>query len=313
MSVIVTPIENNAQWHALRRNVVGASEAGALVGVHEYLSYFALWARKSGKLPPIEDNPAMERGRRLEPVAIDLIRDRFPQWNIVVPHEHYADQQFGVGATPDLFAHDETRGTGVIQIKSVAPSVLRRGWRGESDAIAPPTWIGIQARMEAYLTGADWAAVAALVVDHEIDLHVIEVPMHRAVVETIRTEALRFWEMVFSGRQPDPDYARDGELIRAMLKKDDGSEIDLSGDNELPDLLDQRETVMALAKQYEEEARTINARLLHRLGNAASGRLKDGYISAKTINRPAYQVKPSSYRQLRVVRDKEGRSHGLSD
>jgi predicted phage-related endonuclease len=308
MAVVITPIENREQWLALRSVVVGGSEAGALVGVHPYLTYYGLWARKRGKIPDAEDNPAMERGRKLEPVAIEVIRERHPELRITVPHEHYADQQFGIGVTPDLLAHDAERGEGVIQIKSVAPSVFRRDWLGDTDIATPPVWIVIQALMEAELTGAKWAAVAALVIDHGIDLYLIDVPVHRGIIETIKSEALKFWELVLSGREPDPDYARDGELIRAMLKRDDGSEIDLSGVNELPELLAQRETATALAKQYEEETKAINAHLLHLLGNATRGHFNGGYISAKTVNRAPYEVKATSYRQLRVVRDREWRS-----
>ena len=205
------------------RRVVGASEAGALLGVHDYLSYYGLWARKSGKLPPVEDNGAMERGRRLEPVAVEMIRDRFPYWNVTVPHEHYADHEFGIGATPDLLAHDD-RGDGMIQIKSVAPRVFRKAWRGESDIVVPPTWIAIQALMEAELTGAKWAMVAALVVDHEIDLHMTEVPMHPGIVETVKSEALKFWQVVICGtgagsglcprRRTDPQPAEAGRRQR---------------------------------------------------------------------------------------------------
>ena len=83
MSVTCTAITSDEQWHALRAKVVGASEAGALVGEHEYLSYWALWARKSGKLPPIDDNESMERGRYLEPVAAEWISDRYPTWDVV--------------------------------------------------------------------------------------------------------------------------------------------------------------------------------------------------------------------------------------
>lgn len=304
MGITVTPIENPTQWQSLRRGLVGASEAGALCGVHEYISYYGLWARKSGKIPPEPDNPAMERGRRLEPVAIEVIRERYPNLNVVRPNEHYADQTYGIGATPDLLAHDPERGQGSIQIKSVAPSVFRRGWFGDTDVCTPPTWIMIQAVMEAELTGSKWCAVAALVVDHHIDLHLIDVPMHQGIIETVKSEALKFWKLVLSGREPDPDYARDGELIRAMLRTEDGSEIDLSGVNDLPDLLDQREAARAVIKGCEDELSAIDGRLLHMLGEHAIGRFNGGYISAKTINRKAHEVKASSFRQLRVVRDK---------
>jgi predicted phage-related endonuclease len=315
----ITPIENKEQWLGLRKQVIGASEAAALVGVHEYLTYYGLWARKSGKLPEVvDDTGPMERGRRLESVAIEVIRDRFPHLNLTVPHEHYADHTFGLGATPDLLATSSLGGIGdgVIQIKSVAPAIFRRNWFDDSDVVTPPIWIVIQALQEAYLTGSQWASVAALVIDHEIDLHLIEVPMHAGIIENIKTESLRFWEIVFSGREPDPDYKRDGELIRARLKKDDGSEVDLSAYNDMQQLLDDREQAAKLAKSMDAEKKAIDAQLLHRLGSASIGRFNGGYISAKTIHRPAYTTKPTSYRQLRVVRDKQingGADYGADD
>jgi predicted phage-related endonuclease len=301
--ITITEIVSNEQWHALRRPVIGASEAGALLGVHEYKTYFGLWATKSGKLPSDDaDNAAMERGRRLEPVAIDVIRDRNPDLELRIPHAHYADHDCGIGATPDLLARHKERGDGVIQIKSVAPSIFRHVWCGETDMVQPPIWIVIQALVERYLTGSAWAAVAPIVVDHDIRLELIEVPDHPAIIETVKDEAKKFWELVASGREPDPDYKRDGELIRKMLQKEDGSEIDLSGKNELSSLLDQRDYVRANAKRYEDEGKAIDAQLFHWLGNAAIGRFPGGYISAKTVSRAAHEVKATSYRQLRVVR-----------
>jgi len=303
MSLTVTVIKSDEQFHALRAPVIGASEAAALVGQHEFLTYWGLWARKSKKLPPVADNGAMERGRRLEPVAVAMLRDRYPAWNVDDTRVHYADHEYCIGATPDAIAHDPERGLGTIQIKSVAPSIFRQKWRGDSDETKVPIWIAIQALMEAHLVGAKWAAVAALVVDHEIELHLIEIPLHPGLVDTIKTEALTFWRAVLAGREPDPDYRRDSELIRAMLAKDDGSEVDLSTDNELPELLDRREAALTTAREAKDEADAINARLLHMLGNASFGRFGGGYISAKTVNRSAYQVKATSYRVLRVVRE----------
>jgi hypothetical protein len=307
MAVIITPIENNQQWKALRKQCIGASEAAALRGLHPYLTHYGLWGRKSGRLPQDDEgNGAMERGRDLEELAIKKISQRYPQWNVRAPREHYADHTFGLGATPDCFAHDPERGDGTIQIKSVQPHIFRRDWRGDSDAVMPPLHIVIQVLQEAWLTSASWAMIAALVIDYEIELHMIEVPHpHPGIIETLQTDALEFWQLVLSGREPDPDFRRDGELIRAMLKQDDGSEIDLSGENDLPELLDRRDEALRQEKAFEAEAKAINAELLHKLGHARIGRFEGGYISAKTINKPAHEVKPSSYRMLRVVRNKQ--------
>ena len=310
MSITSTSISDDAQWHDLRKQVIGASEAAALVGEHPYLSYWGLWARKRGMLPPPDDNGAMERGRRLEPVAVAMIRDRYPEFDIIVPapvlippRMHYADAEFGIGATPDMVVEDKQRGQGVIQIKSVAPGEFRKTWRGESDAVQVPVWIAIQALMEAHLTGSQWAAVAPLVVDYGIECPLIEVPLHAGILETIKAEALQFWRRVLQGREPDPDYRRDGALIRAVLGADDGSEIDLSGDDDLPALVDLREVLMARIRQDEKDKKAIDARIEHRMGNAAVARFKGGLITFKTVNRAAHEVKASTYRQLRVIRD----------
>ncbi len=306
MTVEITAISSPQQWHALRAQVVGASEAGALVGEHEYLSYWALWARKAGILPAPDDNRAMERGRRLEPVAIDMIRDRYPEWDCMIPHSHYADHEFGLGCTPDLLALDQERGSGIVQIKSVASRVFRKDWRGDGDGIRVPIWIAIQALMEADLCGAQWAYVAALVVDHEIDLHMIEIPLHPKIVETIKTEALAFWRAVLARQEPEPDYRRDSALIRAALAPEDGSEVDLSQWNELPELLQQRDAALRIVKDAQGEADAIKARIEHRMGPASIARFNGGSISFKTVHKQAYNVKASSYRQLRVMRDREG-------
>ena len=298
----ITPITSDEQWHGLRRKVVGASEAGALVGEHEYLTYWGLWARKKGKLPPVQDNEAMERGRYLEAVAVKMIRDRNPTWDVIQPDAHYADEQCGIGATPDLIVHDPERGQGVIQIKSVAPSVFRKAWRDDK----PPTWIAVQALIEADLTGSTWAAVAPLVVDYGIELPIIDIPLHAGIVDTVKTEALAFWELVFSDREPDPDYRRDSALIRAALGPEDGSEIDLSQDLEVVLMLSAREALMERIKADERDKAEIDGRLVHRMGNASVARFNGGRITLKTVNKPAYSVKASSSRQLRVLRDHDG-------
>jgi hypothetical protein len=237
-------------------------------------------------------------------MAHQWIKDHNPTWDVVDPKAHWADHEFGIGATPDLLADDPERGPGVIQIKSVEPSVFRTSWRGDSDVVRPPVWIAIQALVEAELVGAKWAAVAPLVVGYGIQCPVIDIPLHAGILETIKTEALAFWQKVLKGEEPNPDYRRDHELIRAALRKEDGSEIDLSQDNELPGLLDERDTALRIVKDAKQQADAINAALLHKLGAAAIGWLKGGgYISAKTINKKAYSVAATSYRQLRVSRE----------
>ena len=136
-----------------------------------------------------------------------------------------------LGATPDLLALSPTHGLGTIQIKSVSPWAFKNRWNNGGD-VTPPDWIEAQVLTEAHLVGAQWAAVAALVIEDGIDLHLVDVPIDTDKIAAIRDRVALFWRAVETGRPPDPDYGRDGRLLAKLYAQDDGTEVDLSGDNE---------------------------------------------------------------------------------
>ena len=61
--ITCTAITSPEQWHAMRASNVGCSEIGALFGVHEYLTGYALAARKLGLLDSPVDDAVLRRGR----------------------------------------------------------------------------------------------------------------------------------------------------------------------------------------------------------------------------------------------------------
>jgi putative phage-type endonuclease len=95
------------EWLSLRKNTIGASEVAALLGVHPWLTAYELWARKSGLIPEIKETPAVRRGRHLEAVAIEFLREERPEWIIEanqIPGGHfYVDRDMGLSCTPDAF------------------------------------------------------------------------------------------------------------------------------------------------------------------------------------------------------------------
>lgn len=54
------------EWIKERRKGIGGSDAAALVGMNAHVTPYMLWADKTGRLPPKEDNEAMRQGRDLE-------------------------------------------------------------------------------------------------------------------------------------------------------------------------------------------------------------------------------------------------------
>jgi len=303
MSITVTPITDQAQWRELRKPNVGCSEVAALFGIHEYLTGFALAARKLGKLEDTVDNNLLRRGRMLEPVARSLLAEEHQEWTQIVAGDYYCERDLRFGATPDLFVKDELGRTGLVQIKTAAPSAFARKWHNpDTSAVEPPLWIAMQAMCEMHLTGADFAVVAVLVVDDwGFTLETVDVPYLPKVIEEARTRVEAFWMMVDRGELPAPDYGRDEHnLARVYARAEKDSEIDLSGDNELPEIVDQLVALRMAKNTAEAGIKEANAKILDRMKLAERARYAGGWISAKTISKKEYTVKPSSYRLINV-------------
>lgn len=58
--------KDREEWLNIRKDYIGGSDAGAVVGLNPYKSAYTLWAEKTGKLPEFEGNLTTEVGSYLE-------------------------------------------------------------------------------------------------------------------------------------------------------------------------------------------------------------------------------------------------------
>lgn len=311
MSIVRLKPRSSAAWHRYRGQDVTASIVGALFGAHEWVSPYELWALKSGRLQADpEETPAIKRGRLLEPVAVTLLRELRPTWEIVHntgPGDYFRDTEARLGGTPDVLAIDPDRGPGVVQIKSVEAGTYRRKWLDEDGVIDPPFWIALQAATEAYLTKSNWAAVAPIVVGHGIDMPIIDVPIMPGVIDRVKSETTEFWKMVESGEEPLPDFSRDGGVIERLYAADEGEEVDLSRDNAIFDLIASRHRLKTAAKACHAQIEAVDAEILHKMQGATIAHLPGGRkITNRMQKRAGFYSPPSSFRVLRVPKPDEG-------
>jgi len=303
-------IENREQWLGLRKQDVTASVAGALLGVHEYSTPYALWALKSGLIheDPEESGP-MKRGRLLEPVAVELLRELRPTWKIERGTVYLRDPDSRIGATPDVFVEDPDRGPGIVQLKSVEQSIFRKKWKdAETGEVKPPLWIAVQGIIEAHLAkehyGVNWVGVAPLVVSFGVELPIIDdIPMHAGVFDRLKHETELFWRRVASGDAPPADYTRDGEVIAMLYGETNGETIDLSDDERFAELILEDQRLGALCKEADEHAKArkaVRTEIIAKLQHAAAATCNGHRVAAATVNRKAYSVAASSYRQVRI-------------
>lgn len=306
-------IESAEQWHTERNKDVTASTAGCLLGVHDYMTPYALFAQKKGLVAPIEDSPAMERGKLLEPVALKLYQRQTKgvatEWNGTpgeIDGDYLRDPQWHLGATLDCRAID-ARGPGIVQFKTVAAYTFKSKWQTEiSDGhhdINCPLWIAVQAIVEAYLDKAKWAQVAAMVIDQGggLDMHVIDVPIHQGILAKVFEKSADFHNRLVRNDPPPPDYGQDGETIAAIYRSVDHKEtIDLRNNPRFAQLLENRETLKTSIKNMKTRADEIDAELEHEMAGHAAAIAQGWTVKNTLVKVAAYtkDVKAYSFRKI---------------
>lgn len=300
----ITP-RDRAAWLKARGQDVTASAVGSLFGAHDFMSYYELWAVKTGKLPSsFDETEPMRRGRLLEPVAAQIMREQHPSWAIThnaAENVYYRDPASRLGATPDFIINCPARGLGVVQVKSVEQSVYRRKWLDEEGEPEAPLWIALQATQEAHLVGASWAAVAPIVVGYGIDMPIIDVPLIPGVWDAIKEKTAEFWAMVEDGREPLADYTRDGPLLdRLYPYSDGGEEVDLTADNRIPTLIETRHALLDAQRKTAGEIDAIDTEVKSKMGTATVAHIAGGQsITWRTTKRAAFTAPATTFRSLK--------------
>lgn len=293
------------QWLALRSQDVTASVAGSLLGVHPYTTRYKLWAEKSGRAKVEDvDNPVLRRGRMLERVIFDLLKEDRPDWRIEYPlgNQYHRDPSARMGATPDAFAfRPDMYGRGIVQGKTVYESDFREKWLDqETGEVILPLWIAVQAITEAKLTQSEWATVALMVVGRGIELHVVDVPLHGGVWSRITHAVTEFWALIASGGEPDPDWQRDGATVLEVYGTSLPDRKDLTSNGSLDDKLTVYVEARKHAAQLTATVDALRPQIIHELGSAEAAFTESWNISARTMTRVGDFGQPVKSRILRV-------------
>ncbi len=306
MTVQIIYPADRAAWLDARKQDVTASVAGALLGIHPYQTPYALWAEKSGRVASDDvDNPVLRRGRLLEPVVIEMLREDRPDWTVEYRRDnaYFRDPEARIGATPDAFAtRPDIFGQGVVQVKTVADDKFRREWIDpETGDVVLPLWIAVQAIVEATLTGATWACAAVMVIGRGIDLQIIDVPLNTRVMHRLRREVAEFWRMVEAGEEPPIDWNRDGAAVVEVYRDSMPDRKDLTAVDALDQIISTFVQSKDIASHHVRQVDSLRPRILHALGAAEAGFTTNWNITARTSVRTGPNGQPVKSRTLRVT------------
>ena len=295
MNIEAIPATSRADWLALRRRDVTASDVAALFGAHPYRTILQVYADKTGTGTDRGDNAAMRRGRILEPAVAEAWYEERGE-RLTKATLYLRSPEHRVGATPDYL----TIANEPVECKTAAPEVFERDW-----AEGPPLAYVLQCLVQVYLTGAPRGWIALMIDNRAKDFFVFDVPRNDAAWERIIAAAAVFWRAVDAGEMPAVDYSRDAAAIKALYPRDNGATVDLSGDNMLPEMLAERARLKDEVAEREDRLEAIDTEIKAKMGEAATGTL-DGYrITYKLQNRKEVVIPATSYRVLRITKLKE--------
>lgn len=306
----IDPAKDRATWLALRQRDITASDVPAVCGEGLYGSATKVWAEKLGKIGPAEMNEAMKRGLWGEAAVFEAIGWEHPDWEVRRAKVYFRDSDLRLGATPDGAAIiPGLDGVTVIQTKVIARPVFDAQWRDNPDddhsRIVAPLAYQLQTLTETMLADAAQAMIVALVVDtFRWDLYAIPLLRNADAEAVIKDRVAFFWRTYLdTGVQPPIDPGRDSEIVKLLFPRDNGIEVDLSGDNQLPELVDGLEKARKAKKLVEDDESRIKTVIASKLGEAAVAKISDGRrISHKTTNRAGFTVEPTSFRVMRVLK-----------
>jgi len=203
------PPPGSPEWHADRKNGIGASETAAILGLSRYKSALDVYVDKTkDTLAPRPDSAASKRGRRLEPIVLDLYEEQHGPL-LRSPPQVTSKQHPFMFATLDAARVDDGR---PVEAKTAGKFVAHQWGDAETDDI-PQEYL-IQVTHQAIVVEKDYADLAALLTLDDFRKYVIEIDSELAgmIIEGLRL----FWKRVENREPPEPTT---GEEVERLFRK----------------------------------------------------------------------------------------------
>ena len=308
-------VTDRESWLKMRATDVTASDVASICGVGRR-SPMAVWAEKKGLTSQQADSGILRRGRWLEPAIWEAIKDTNPTWQLRAAKIYLRSPSLRLGATPDALAVDPSReGLVLIQGKIVSQPVFERDWVVDNTGADPVVPLGyqLQTLTETMLVEAAYGlkhtihpVLAALVLGtFDAELYLLPVRRHTDAEQKILQTVRKFWADSDAGLEPVVSQSSDHDVVKALYPTDNGATVDLTGDNEIPGLMDERKILTEEIKERDDRKKLVEAAVKAKIGPASFAMIAGGRkLSLTLTKRDGYMVQPTEFRTLREVRSK---------
>ena len=253
MQVInVTP--NTPEWHEIRRQGIGGSDAAAVLGMSKYTTPYEVWLSKRGELndmPSPELQKIFRRGHLLEPAILQYHADETGMTTNQIQGIVVSDKYPFMRATLDGLSVD-----GKISINAKTSRIYDEWGEPETDQI-PQEYL-INSQHEMIVAGTEVHHLPVLLAGLDFKLYVVEAD--KELQEMIIDAEHDFWQRVQNGIEPELN----GSDVERKFKNSKPGVVQAS-DHEL-DLIVQLKAARDARKSYEDKEEELKDQIKRSLG-----------------------------------------------
>lgn len=209
--MIIVP-KTHAEWLDARKNGIGASDAGVILGVSKWKSNMELWLEKTGQKQPadISDKPYVKYGHDAEPFLRGLFALDHPEYKVTYESPYkmiFSDDYPFIFCTPDGELEEIATGRrGGLEIKTT--EIMNSNQWSEWDGRIPDTYYA-QVLHQMLATGWEFVWLRAQIKWHsrqgprtDIRDYQIERNEVQEDIEWVRDSEISFWNSVLERKQP---------------------------------------------------------------------------------------------------------------
>lgn len=236
--IILPECAGHEAWLAARRDGIGGSEVGALIGVSEYETPFSVYNTKKRGGKDLSAVPAIEWGHRLEEVVAQKTADELGLVSRFAGGLWAVRDNPILRVTPDRFACNPRswKAIGVIECKTAGDD---EHWR--SGTITPsggntgsaPLSYQAQLQWQLGILGLERGWLGCLVLGAERQFFTVEILRDRGWFAEMTNAAVTFWRDSILGDKPpmhDLKHPRTEDLLKQLHPKVVRSSVELPDD-----------------------------------------------------------------------------------
>lgn len=291
---IVDQASTRAEWLEARKSAIGASDVAAILGVSPWASAWEVWAEKTDRLEPWKGNEATRAGQAFENAVLDQAENELGtlERNVRVVHE-----SLPMAATLDARVVSDG-----IPIEAKTTGLTGRVYGDWGDALTDqvPDYYLVQVHAQLCVTGAELAYLFALIAGRGVVKFQIE--RSDKLCEQLSKKCKDWWHQhITLDQEPSRERTPDLDVIKRFRRVPKKS---VQLDAETQKLISHFQGLKLAEKSIKDELKEAESKILLALGDAEGATYEGGSLTYYETSRKGYEVKPCTYRTLRIKESK---------